>query len=59
MTSNLFIFWSMSELTGVAAIPYNKGTSETIVWMLQPYSIRVAHKPITTLQQLLTDVKGR
>jgi len=35
-----------------ATIPYNKGTSETIARILQPYNIRVAHKPITTLRQL-------
>ena len=34
-------------------IPYVKGTSETIARILQPYNIRVAHKPITTLRQLL------
>ena len=33
------------------------GTSETIARILQPYNIRVAHKPITTLQRLLTNVK--
>ena len=26
---------------------------------LQPYNIRVAHKPITTLRRLLTDVKDK
>jgi len=30
-------------------IPYIKGTSETISRILQPYNIRVAHKPTTTL----------
>ena len=40
-------------------IPYIKGTSETIAWILQPYNIRVAHKPIMTLQQLLTKVKDK
>ena len=38
-------------------IPYIKGTSETISWILQRYNIRVAHKPTTTLRQLLTKVK--
>ena len=40
-----------------ATIPYIKGTSETIVRILQPYNICVAHKPITRLQHLLTNVK--
>ena len=40
-------------------IPYIKGTSETIARILQPYNIPVAHKPITTLRQLLTNVKDR
>ena len=34
-------------------------TSETIARILQPYNIRVAHKPITTLQQLLTNVRDK
>ena len=38
-----------------------KGTSETIARILQPYNIRVARKPITTLEQLLvlTNVKDK
>ena len=40
-----------------ATIPYIKGTSETIARILQPYNIRVTHKPITTLRQLLTNIK--
>ena len=40
-------------------IPYIKGTSETISRILLPYNIRVAHKPTTTLRQLLTNVKDR
>ena len=40
-------------------IPYIKGTSETISRILQPYNIRVAHKPTTTLRHLLTYVKDR
>ena len=42
-----------------ATIPYIKGTSETIVRILQPYNIRVAHKPITTLRQLLNNVTDK
>ena len=33
-------------------------TSETIARILQPYSIRTAHKPISILRQLLTNVEG-
>ena len=40
-------------------IPYVRGTSETIARILQPYNIRVAHKPITTLRQQLTKVKDK
>ena len=42
-----------------ATIPYIRGTSETIARILQPYNIRVAHKPITTLLRLLTNVKDK
>ena len=40
-------------------IPYIKGTSEIIARILQPYNIRVAHRPITTLRKLLTNVKDK
>ena len=40
-------------------MPYIKGTSETIARILQPYNIRVAHRPITTLRQLLTNVNDK
>ena len=40
-------------------IPYIRGTPETIARILQPYNIRVAHKPITTLRRLLTNVKDK
>ena len=40
-------------------IRYIKGTSETISRILQPYNIRVAHKPTTTLRHLLINVKDR
>ncbi|CAH3145861.1 unnamed protein product, partial [Porites lobata] len=42
-----------------ATIPYIRGTSETIARILRPYNIRVAHKPITTLRRLLTNVKDK
>ena len=42
-----------------ATIPYIKGTPETIARILQPYNICVAHKPITTLRQLLTNAKDK
>ena len=45
--------------TTTVTIPYVKGTSEAIARILQPYNIRVAHKPITTLRQLLTKVKDK
>ena len=40
-------------------IPYIKGTSETISWILQPYNIRGGHTPTTMIQHLLTNVKDR
>ena len=40
-------------------IPYIKGTSKTISRILQPYNIRAAHKPTTTLRHLLTNVTDR
>ena len=52
------IKWALQLLTTVT-IPYIKGTSETISRILQPYNIRVAHKPTTTLRQSLTNVKDR
>ena len=42
-----------------ATIPYIRGTSETIARILQPYNICDAHKPITTLRRLLTNVKDK
>ena len=42
-----------------ATIPHFRGTSETISRILQPYNIRVAHKPITTLRRILTNVKDK
>ena len=53
-----FVFSNATPVT-TATIPYIKGTSETIARILQPYNIRVAHKPITTLRQLLTNVKDK
>jgi len=40
-------------------ISYIKGTSGTISRILQLSNIRVAHKPTTTLRQLLTNVKDK
>ena len=45
--------------TTTATIPRIKGISENISRILQPFNIRVAHKPITTLRQLLTNIKDR
>ena len=42
-----------------ATLPYIRGTSETIARILQLYNIRVAHKPITTLRCLLTNIKDK
>ena len=42
-----------------ATIPYIRGTSETIARILQRYNIRIAHKLITTLRGLLTNVKDK
>ena len=36
-----------------------KGISENISRTLQTFNIRVAHKPITKLRQLLTNVKEK
>ena len=49
---------NLTHVTTVT-IPYIKGTSETISRILQPYNIRVTHKPTTTLRHLLTNVKDR
>ena len=45
--------------TVTATMPYIKDTSEKISRILRPYNIRVAHKPITTLRHILTNVKDR
>ena len=46
--------------TTTVTIPYKfKGNSEIIARILQPYNIRVAHRPITTLRKLLTNVKDK
>ena len=50
---------SNSTPVTTATMPYIKGTSETIPRIVQSYNIRVAHKPITTLQQLLRNVKTK
>ena len=38
--------------TTTATIPYIKGISENISCIVQPFNIRIAHNPITTLHQL-------
>ena len=45
--------------TTIVTIPYIKGTSEIVARILQPYNIRVAHRPITNLRKLLTNVKDK
>ncbi|PFX24444.1 hypothetical protein AWC38_SpisGene10962 [Stylophora pistillata] len=45
--------------TATATIPYRKGMSENISHLLQPINIRIAHKSITTLRQLLTYIKEK
>ena len=45
--------------TTTVIIPYIKGTSEIIARILQSYNSRVAHRPITTLRKLLTNVKDK
>ena len=45
--------------TTTATIPYMKGISDNISRFLQPFNIRVVHKPITTLSQLPTNVKDK
>jgi len=62
----VFVIWrNIHQLTEVGAtnrnptpvstvsIPYVKGTSETISWILQPYNILVTHKPTTTYWPML------
>ena len=44
---------SNTQTNSGPTIPYIRGTSETIVRILQPCHIRVAHKPITTLRRRL------
>ena len=45
--------------TTTATTPNIKGISENISRILQPFNIRVPHKLITTLRQLLTNIKDR
>jgi len=56
---HLLTYWSWCNKQEPNTCYYIKGTSETISQILQPYNIRVAHKPTTTLWHLLTDVKDR
>jgi hypothetical protein len=50
---------SINKPKAFISLPYIRGTSETISRILQPYDIRVAHKPISTLRQVLTKVKDK
>ena len=45
--------------TTTATILYIKGISENISRILQTFNICITHKPITTLRQLLTNVKDK
>ena len=45
--------------TTTATIPYIKGMYENILGILKPFNIHVAHKLITTLRQLRTNVKDK
>ena len=38
---------------------YIKGTSQTIARVLQLHNIHVGHRPLTTLQRLITNVKDK
>lgn len=42
-----------------AKIQYIRGTFQTIARILQLHNIRIAHRPIKTLQRLLTNVKDK
>ena len=53
-------YWNKPQLHSYDRSDYTvKGTAETIPRILQPYNIRVAHRPITTLQHLLTNVTDK
>ena len=45
--------------TTTATIPYIKGMYENILGILKPFNIHVAHKLITNLRQLRTNVKNK
>ena len=71
LTITDFIWWNTHWLTTAteasdnatstttATIPHIKGISENISLFLQPFNIHVVHKPITTLCQLLTNIKDQ
>ena len=48
-----------ATLTTTATIPYIKGMYKNILGVLKPFNIHVAHKLITTLRQLRTNVKDK
>ena len=42
------------DATKTVTFPYTKDTPEKIPRILRPYAIKVAHRPMTTLQSVLT-----
>ena len=58
-TLTVTLISTLRPALAIPTIPYIKGTSETIARILQPYNIRVAHKPVITLRRLLTNVKDK
>ena len=47
------------EITRMISDQISVHSGQTIARILQPYNMRVAHKPITTLRRLLTNVKEK
>ena len=57
LVCNTTDYLSYTYPTTTTTIPYIKGKSENISRNLQPFNIRIAHKPTTTLGQLQTNTK--